>query len=280
MGLFQQPARSPAARTQQLTAYGRADMLGTEGRLERKDCRVMSRGGPQDDKAMAELLAGLDPQELPLLAFARRAPSGIGERAGQLLCLSASFNPLTVAHTWLSHEASRLFPPDEVLLLLARANVDKLVEGLPLERRLSMLVHFVESHPTFSVAACSHGRFVDKAEAIRRHYPPGTRLAFIVGFDTLVRLFDPKYYPDLSASLSALFGASEFIAANRAPDPPEAVTTFLARPDVAPYAQRIHVIQLPPEIAEISATEVRARLARGEPVTGLVPPEIQPLLNP
>lgn len=228
---------------------------------------------------MRELLAGLDPGGPPRLAFARRAPGGIVGRAGQLLCLSASFNPLTVAHVWLLREASRLVPPDEALLLLARANVDKAVTGFPLERRLNLMARFAESRPTFSVAACSHGRFVDKAEAIRSHYPAGTRLTFIVGFDTLVRLFDPKYYTDRDASLSALFSASEFIAANRAPDPPEAVTAFLARPEVAPYADRIHVIQLPPEIAAISATLVRARLARGEPVSEFVPSEIQLLLG-
>ena len=199
-------------------------------------------------------------------------------RADQLLCLSASFNPLTVAHVWLIREASRIVPPDEALLLLARANVDKAVTGFPLERRLNLMVRFAESRPTFSVAACSHGRFVDKAEAIRPHYPAGTRLTFIVGFDTLARLFDPKYYTDRDASLSALFGASEFIAANRAPDPPGAVTAFLARSDVVPYAHRIRVIQLPPEIAAISATEVRARLARGEPISDLVPLEIQSLM--
>lgn len=241
---------------------------------------MKQRQGFENEKAMLELLAGLDPEGPPRMAFARRAPAGIRERAGHLLCLSASFNPLTVAHVWLIQEASRISPPEEVLLLLARANVDKPVEGFPLERRLSLLVRFAESRGTFSVAACSHGRFVDKAEAIRRHYPAGTRLAFIVGFDTLVRLFDPKYYADLNASLSALFEASEFIAANRAPDPPEAVTSFLAQPDVAPYAHRIRVIQLPAEIAAVSATQVRTRLARGVPVTGLVPPEIQPLLIP
>ena len=213
------------------------------------------------------------------MAFARYAPAGIGARAGHLLCLSASFNPLTMAHVSLIQEASRILAADEVLLLLARANVDKGIEGLPLERRLSLLVRFAESRPTFSVAACSHGRFVDKAEAIRRHYAPGTRLAFVVGFDTLVRLFDPKYYPDPNASLSALIAASEFIAANRAPDPPEAITSFLARPDVAAYAHKIRVVQLPAWIAAMSATHVRARLARGEAVTGLVPPEIQALLT-
>lgn len=239
----------------------------------------MKAKGFQNEKVMAELLARLDPLGPPRLAFVRRASAGLRERSGTLLCLSASFNPLTVAHVWLIQEASRMVFPDEVLLLLSRANVDKEVSGFPLERRLTLLARFVETRPTFSVAACSHGRFVDKVEAIRPHYPAGIRLTFTVGFDTLVRLFDRKYYADRDAALTALFKASEFIAANRAPDPPEAVTTFLARPDVSPSARRIRVIQLPPQIAAVSATQVRARLSRGEPVTRLVPAEIEPLLS-
>jgi len=238
----------------------------------------MSDHGLKNEEAFARLLAALDPHGPPRLSFARRAPAGIGERPGTLICLSASFNPLTVAHVWLIREAGRMTSPDEVLLLLAKANVDKVVFGLPLERRLSLLARFVESRPAFSVAACNQGRFVDKSQAIRPHYPPGTRLTFVVGFDTLVRLFDPKYYADRDASLSTLFRASDFIAANRAPDPPEAVTAFLARPDAAPYVHRIRVIQLPAEIAAISATSIRTRLARGESVTRLVPPEIESLL--
>ncbi len=234
--------------------------------------------GQEVELALSKLLAGLDPQGPPRLVFARRAPWGIASRPGTLVCLSASFNPLTVAHAWLIQEASRLTPPDEILLLLAKANVDKAVAGFPLERRLCLMARFAESRPTFSVAACSHGRFVDKTEAIRPHYPEGTRLAFIVGFDTLVRLFDPKYYADPEASLATLFLASEFIAANRAPALPQTVTAFLGRPNVLPYAHRIQTIQLPPDIAAISATEVRARLARGESVDNLVPPEILPLV--
>jgi nicotinamide-nucleotide adenylyltransferase len=234
--------------------------------------------GLKNEEAIARLLAGLDPKGPPRLAFVRRAPAGIRERPGTLLCLSASFNPLTVAHVWLIQEAIRMVFPDEVLLLLARANVDKAISGLPLERRLTLLTRFVETRPSFSVAACSHGRFVDKVDAIQAHYPAGIRLTFTVGFDTLVRLFDRKYYADRDAALSALFKASEFIAANRAPDPPEAVTSFLARPDVSPSAHRIRVIHLPPEIAAVSATQVRARLSRGEPVADLVPPEIHTLL--
>ena len=231
------------------------------------------------NRRMAELLAGLDPKGLPRIAFMRRAPTGIRKLAGHLLCLSASFNPLTAAHVWLVEEASRISAPDEVLLVLARANVDKEIEGFSLERRLSLLGRFVEMRPTYSVAASSHGRFADKVQAIRHHYPSRMRLTFVVGFDTLVRLFDPKYYVDPNASLSTVFGASEFIAANRAPSPPDALASFLASPNVAPYAPWIRVIHLPPEIAALSATEVRARLARGESVTGLVPTEIEPWLN-
>jgi nicotinic acid mononucleotide adenylyltransferase len=177
-------------------------------------------------------------------------------------------------------EASRIVPPDEILLLLARANVDKAVEGFPLEYRLELLARFIETRAAYSIAVCSHGRFVDKAEVIRPHYPSGTRLVFLVGFDTLIRLFDAKYYPDPSNALSRLFSGSEFIAANRHPYPPDAMKAFLVRPDVAPYADRIRVVQLSAEIAALSATQVRTRLARGQPVDDLVPPEIFSLLDP
>lgn len=235
---------------------------------------------PDTEKAMHELLAGLDPDGSPRLAFAHRAPAGITRRPGHLLCLSASFNPLTVAHVWLFQEAGNLARPDEVLLLLAKANVDKGATGFPLEKRLAFLSRYAEASPTLSVAAVSHGRFVDKAQAIRPHYPLGTRLTFILGFDTLIRLFDPKYYTDPDASLAALFSGSEFIVANRAPHPPETVDSFLARPDVAPYAPKIQSLRLPDDIAAISATAIRMRLARGEPVAGLVPSEILSLLVP
>ena len=234
----------------------------------------------ESDERIVEVLAGLDPNGPPRLAFVRPAPARIAGAPGCLLCLSASFNPLTIAHVWLIQEASRLVPPDEVLLLLAKANVDKGATGFPLERRLSLLSRYAESRPTLSVAVVSHGRFVDKAEAIRAHYPRGCLLTFLVGFDTLIRVFDQKYYADRDASLAVLFAESEFVVANREPDPPEAVHGFLTRPDVAPFASSIHVIRLPEEVAAISATAVRDRLASGESVAGLVPPEILPFLPP
>jgi len=225
---------------------------------------------------ISHLLAGLNPSEPPRLAFLRRAPTGIGALPGTLLCLSASFNPMTVAHAVLIREGGRLVSHHETLLLLATVNVDKGAEGLSLETRFDLLLRFAESRPNVSVAAVGHGRFVDKLEAIRAAYPEATRVVFLLGFDTLVRLVDPKYYADRMTSLTRLFDGSECIVANRGGDAPSAVEAFLARPEVAPFAHRIHVVRLPTHVAAVSATEVRARLSRGEPIDELVPPEIRP----
>jgi nicotinic acid mononucleotide adenylyltransferase len=228
-----------------------------------------------DPLTIFRMLASLQPGMAPRLLFLRRAPSGLGRRPGTLLCLSASFNPMTVAHDGLIREASRMIHPQEVLLLLATANVDKGISGLPLGERLALLLRFAESRPGVSVAAIGPGRFVDKMEAIHHSYPTGTRLFFLLGFDTLIRLFDPKYYSDREGSLSALFRGSECIVANRGPEPSKAMETFLTRPDVSPFAERIHVMQFPPDLAVVSATEVRTRLTRGEPINDLIPVELQ-----
>jgi nicotinic acid mononucleotide adenylyltransferase len=229
----------------------------------------------QNTRSASNVLADLAPGGPPHLVYLRRAPAGLGGDGGTLLCLSASFNPMTTGHAGLIREASRLFSPAEILLLLAVVNVDKAVTGLSLLARLDLLRRFAESRPTISVAAVRHGRFVDKMDAIFAAYPAGTRLLFLLGFDTLVRLFDPKYYTHPAEALSRLFGGSECVVANRDPEPPEAISAFLARADVAPFAHRIRVIRLSADLAAVSATDVRTRLAQGAPVSGLVPTEIQ-----
>jgi nicotinic acid mononucleotide adenylyltransferase len=229
--------------------------------------------------ALQRALSDLGPGGPPTLAFVRRALQGIRGTGGTLLCLSASFNPVTLAHLQLIQAAAGIAPPDEVLLLLSLANVDKEMSGLPLERRVRLLLALADSRPHFSVALASHGRFVEKLAAIRAVYPDGTRPVFLLGFDTLLRLFDARYYADREAALATLFAGCRCLAANRAPHSPSAVAEFLARPEVAPYAGRIGIVQLPGDIAAVSATEVRRRLASGEPVAGLVPPEVLPLLD-
>lgn len=222
-----------------------------------------------------QALAALDPDGPPALTFLRRASAGIQRPGGTLLCLSASFNPVTIAHTALIREAERSILPQEILLLLSLANVDKRVTGLPLARRFELLLRLTDRRPDMSVAAVAHGRFVDKMDAIHAAYPAGTRLVFLLGFDTLTRLFDAKYYEDREQSLSRLFARCECMAANRGANGLYDIERFLAQPDVVKFAKHIHAIRLPDALSTVSATDVRARLAHGQSIAGLVPEELQ-----
>ena len=213
----------------------------------------------------------LDPDGSPELAWIHRAPKRIQSEGKRLGTFSGSFNPLTVAHAKMIEESQAQFGLEEILLCLAKSNVDKDVFGFSLADRLLMLKRYATQHDEFSVAACSHGRFVDKLRAIKRFYPARTSFHFITGFDTLIRLFDSKYYADTHAELKSLFDQCDFITANREEYNTDTIRRFLSTPEIRRYSGNIKVIELPIDYAEISSTDIREQLECGEPVDDLVP---------
>lgn len=202
----------------------------------------------------------------------------IQENGKRLGIFSGSFNPITVAHTAMAERAVAQFQLDELLLLLAKTNVDKGVFGLPLAARLVTLKRYAESQPGFSVGAASHGRYIDKLSALSALYPPQTEFHFIVGYDTLIRIFDAKYYTDFATELRELFSSCRFIVANRAAADAETIETFMAQPATHPYAPFVSTLVLPKACADVSSTEIRQRLAQGQAITHLVPPIIAEFL--
>ena len=228
---------------------------------------------------LVALVKELDPGSTPQISWVYRASEPIAKGGKRLGVFSASFNPITVAHVKMIEEARARFGLEEILLLLAKANVDKGVFGLSLEERLLMLKAYAMACKDFSVVACSHGRYVDKIEALKAVLPPGTQFSFIVGYDTLVRIFDPRYYTDLHTELRALFGQCRFIVANRAAHNLHSVKEFLVRPICQPYAGYIDLIELSDFYAEVSSTEIRTRILRGENIDHLVPREVQRYLK-
>ena len=226
---------------------------------------------PQTIQNYRALMAELDPAGPPAAHMIHRTDHAGSTRIG---VLDASFNPLTLAHEALLNAARDALRLGEMLLLLSRANVDKEVFGADLGQRLTMLVDYARSHPHVSVAGCSHARFVDKIQALRPLYPGDVAFYFIAGYDTLIRLFDPKYYTDMHAELHALFSAGHMIIANRGSSNAQTIQEFLSRPECAPFAHRIHPIAIPPVCAEISSTRARDAANRRESLTNLVPPQI------
>ena len=228
-----------------------------------------------DYRQFAQLFETLDLGGQPRIEIVHGARN-TGKRLG---IFSGAFNPMSVAHTAMAEQAVAQFQLDELLLLLAKANVDKDIFGLPLAARLVTLKRYAESRPDISVGASSHGRYIDKITALSALYPQETEFHFIVGYDTLIRIFDAKYYTDFDAALQELFSSCRFIAANRAEADAETIDAFMSQPATRPYAPFVSSLALPVAYADISSTEIRQRLEQGETITHLVPPVVAELLE-
>ena len=85
---------------------------------------------------------------------------------------------------------------------------------------------------------------------------------FVAGYDTLVRLFDAKYYDDMDADLAELFAHHRLVATNRGDDTLESVERFLDAVPTA-YAARIVVMEIPEGSAALSSTLARSTLESG-----------------
>jgi nicotinate (nicotinamide) nucleotide adenylyltransferase len=211
-----------------------------------------------------------DPSKPPRLSFYHVAAAGAsfvpGER--RLGILSAAFNPITRAHVALAQSAYEHYQLHEVLFMLPITQPHKLIHDAPVAARLHMIDLAVQGHASFSIGMCTHGLFVDICRAAALAYPPQTRLWFISGRDAAERILTWPY-PDPAKALGELFAQAELLVADR--------EGAFVLPEIAPvrdYASHVHHLPLPTAYSHMSATDIRARLAKGEDVGDLVPPPV------
>lgn len=170
-----------------------------------------------------------------------------------------SFNPLTVAHVALASAA--LHAVDEVLFVLPRAFPHKPYHDTTLEQRVEMLETAL-ADPRFSIAAADGGLFIEIARECRAAYGDAVKLSFLCGRDAAERIATWDY--GRPGAWEEMLREFDLLVAPRSGE-------YL--PDVtqsASFAQ----IPVPPDSDAISSTEVRWRVAAGEPWEHLVPREI------
>lgn len=130
-----------------------------------------------------------------------------------LYVLDSSFNPPTRAHLQIAKSAlthDHGARPKRLLLLLATQNADKAPKPASFEHRLVLMNIFAadllqairEQKPEGEALAVDIGvtkfpYFTDKAAAIQGSgaYDEKTEQVHLTGYDTLIRIMDPKYYP-------------------------------------------------------------------------------------
>ena len=236
---------------------------------------------PRTRQYVHEAVRALAREGPPVIEIVKQAERGIQDKHGGVLgVLPASFNPPTAAHQALIREAEVTVAFDEILLIVDQQAMDKERRGAPLEDRLLMLLALYGDNARISVGISNRGLFLEKVEAMRTVYPTGdTQIYFIVGYDTIVRILDPKYYTDRNKALRSLFGRARFLVANRGGCDERGLKELFGMEENRPFAAQVLPITLPPALTRISSTLVRRHLAEGKSVEGLVPPELEEFLR-
>jgi nicotinamide-nucleotide adenylyltransferase len=155
--------------------------------------------------------------------------------------------------------ASERLPSLKPALLLSLTNVDKELFGADVEQRLAMMAALAGQLGA-EVLTVSRPRFLDAARHLAgsgNQHP-----VFILGYDTLLRLFDGRYYGDMEAELGELFALASFVAFDRAPFTIVDVLRLI-RGLPRPFQERIVPLELPHEVAQLSSTGARDLLEQG-----------------
>jgi len=176
-----------------------------------------------------------------------------------LAVLAGSFNPPTVAHVELAQAAT--LHAEEILCVVPSALPHKGYFGATLAERLEMLAS-VDIQVQYSIAATEGGLFLDIARECREHYGADTRLFFACGRDAAERILTWDYgRPGVVEEMLRDF---ELLVARRG-------GAFSPPPS---FRRRIHELATSGEHDAVSSSEVRQRIARGQPWEHLVPATI------
>ena len=196
---------------------------------------------------------------------------------------SGSFRHPSIHPPWLTlHSYERRLKKkrlDEVLVLLDIQAMDKEPVEATFEDRLTMLKKVFEKDPKISIGLSNQGLFLEKLKPLRALYPAPIELVFIVGFDTLLRVMNKKYYQNRKRSLDELFEQSRFLVANRDHYEGTAFEILFRRRGNKRYVGRVTFITLPERFSSLSSSLVRQRLDQGQPVNQWVPASILSFLK-
>lgn len=191
------------------------------------------------------------------MEFFRRAP-GPPARLG---VFPGTFNPVTVAHLALARAA--MASVDEVLFVLPREFPHKEYAGASFTERVEMLCAALADAPAFSLASTSGGLFAEIAAECLQAYGGGVHLSFLCGRDAAERVANWDY--GQPGAFAGMLRGFELLVAARSGD-------------YAPVPQlraRVRRLELAADFDGVSATEVRRRIARGEPWEHLAPAAVR-----
>jgi hypothetical protein len=103
----------------------------------------------------------------------------------------------------------------------------------------------------------NRGLYVEEAQAVRASFPEVTKLFFLIGFDKIVQILDPRYYEDRDVALHELFALADLLVAPRGDAGADALEKLLGQPGNRQFAGHIHALPFSPVYRTISSTAIR-----------------------
>ncbi len=215
-------------------------------------------------KRVQSLLDQLDPDAAPQALLVPGSP----QPRGTIIVFPGSFNPPTKAHLALLKQARQFAhqhldaaggQPIQLYAAMSKHIVDKERVDRPLLLdRVMLLSKLLQRRlPHTGVLLFNRGLYVEQAQAVWATFPGVRRLFFLIGFDKIVQILDPRYYTDRDAALNELFKLAQLLVAPRGADGVESLTNLLQQPQNQPFARYIHALLFSEAYRTISSTSIR-----------------------
>ncbi len=209
-------------------------------------------------KSIQALLDQLNPDTEPQALLVADSPVP----QANIIVFPGSFNPPTNAHIALlqqAHVFARDYEPVHLYAAISKRTVDKeQVERPTWLDRIDLLHTVLHTYlQDTGIILFNRGLYVEQAQALRSSFPGIQRIFFLLGFDKIVQIFDPRYYKDRDASLVALFKLAELLVAPRGNDGENELNALLHRPENERFAHFVHPLTFDAQYRSISSTLIR-----------------------
>ena len=184
---------------------------------------------------------------------------GITAPGCRMAVFAGSFNPLTIAHEAVIEQALGTVQCDEAVVSIAVHTIDKTEQqGASLVDRLVSLTSLARAHQRVSVAVTNLGLYLDQAIAYRKAFPKLGGLTFLVGFDKIVQILDPRYYQDRDRELGQLFRLARFMVAPRGDNDRSDLDLLLSSPPNQSFSAMVGWLPLGSDFTRLSSSALRS----------------------
>jgi nicotinate-nucleotide adenylyltransferase len=185
------------------------------------------------------------------------------------IIFGGTFDPIHHGHLITAQAAREVLGADEVILVPARISPHKLDQTAASSAdRLAMVTLAIQGVLGFEICTSEIDRegasfTIDTVEILRQRHP-GRRFTLLIGADQLPRLHTWRRVHELLAMVDvAILGRPNAAA-------------FSIESTLGPViAERLQRSRLDTPLVEISSTDIRARMAAGQPIHFLVPPAVE-----